>query len=77
MFDKKETVVLTVKGMSCMHCQKRVTDALEKVKGVKKVAVDLASGQAKVDFVPAKATVEQLVQAVTEVGFTATVAPQA
>jgi len=72
MFDKKETVVLTVAGMSCGHCQKRVADTLSGMKGVKKAAVDLANGTATVEFVPAKVTAEQLAQAVTEVGFTVT-----
>jgi len=73
MFDKIETATLMVEGMSCGHCQKRVENALDKVKGVKKVTVDLASGRATVTFVPAKVMVAQLVQAVIDAGFTAAV----
>lgn len=72
MFDKTETAVLTVEGMTCGHCQKRVADALGKVKGVKKAVVDLTAGTATVEFVPTKVTSAQLAQAVTDAGYTVT-----
>ncbi|WP_147819089.1 heavy-metal-associated domain-containing protein [Salidesulfovibrio onnuriiensis] len=38
-----------VNGMSCQHCVKSVTDALDALDGVINVSVDLASGIAKYD----------------------------
>ena len=43
-FKKKvveDSVVITVEGMMCQHCAARVTAALEAVKGVSSVAIDL------------------------------------
>ena len=37
-----------VSGMSCMGCQHHVKESLEQVEGVKKVAIDLASGRAEI-----------------------------
>ncbi len=42
--------ILSVEGMSCEHCAKRVTEALEKVEGVKKVKVDLKKKSAVVEL---------------------------
>lgn len=38
-----------VKGMTCQHCVKSVTDALSAVDGVSNVNVDLDSGVARYD----------------------------
>lgn len=35
---------IRVKGMSCQHCVKAVTKALEEIQGVSEVKVDLLSG---------------------------------
>ena len=40
---------ITVKGMSCEHCVRHVTEALESLQGVSKVAVSLDHGQATVE----------------------------
>lgn len=37
---------LNVKGMRCAHCQKSVTEAMEKVPGAGQVTVDLEGGKA-------------------------------
>ena len=42
---EKEIVVV---GMHCMNCAKRVEEALKKIKGVKKVLVELESGKVKI-----------------------------
>lgn len=69
MFDKKEKITLTVTGMSCGHCVKRVGDALKAVKGVKNAEVDLANGKAEIEFVSGKVTVGALIDAVEKCGF--------
>ena len=70
MFDKKETITLTVEGMSCNHCRKRVEDALHALKGVKEAAVNLEQKQATVTYLPAKVTLDEMKQAVQALGFT-------
>ncbi len=42
---EKEIVVV---GMHCMNCAKHVEEALKKIKGVKKVFVELESGKVKI-----------------------------
>ncbi len=44
MFGKKIEKNIKVEGMHCVHCADKVKKALESIKGVKKVAVDVASG---------------------------------
>lgn len=39
------TRTIKVKGMSCMHCVKAITKALEEIQGVDRVQVDLNSGE--------------------------------
>ncbi len=36
---------IVVEGMHCMHCAKKVEDSLKKIKGVKKVDVELETGK--------------------------------
>ena len=39
---------ITVEGMHCEHCAKRVEEGLKKIKGVKKVLVELETGKVKI-----------------------------
>jgi len=73
MFDKTETVVLSVSGMHCNHCRGKVEQALSSLKGVKSVDVDLASASARVTYVPAKTGVEAMIGVVNDAGFGAEV----
>jgi Cu2+-exporting ATPase len=64
---------LNVEGMMCAHCVVHVTEALEEVRGVKNVHVDLDQGKAELD---AGLLVKDaaLVKAVKDAGYKATVA---
>lgn len=42
---------IKVKGMSCNHCVKAVTKALNEIEGIKNVKVDLDKGEASFDEV--------------------------
>jgi len=65
-------IQLKIEGMTCGHCVMSVQRALAGVQGVQgPVAVDLKSGEARVEGTPDPAA---LVAAVVEEGFTATVA---
>ena len=67
---KKETVqhTLTVEGMMCKNCVAHVQKALEGVKGVTGVTVDLESKTATVDAL-SSVSVDALIAAVTAAGY--------
>lgn len=60
---------LTIEGMSCPHCVKAVTKALQSVEGVSDVHVDLASKQATLQASEA-VTDDMLKQAIADADFT-------
>jgi copper chaperone len=66
-----KTLALKVKGMSCGHCVKAVTGALQGVSGVNNAQVDLEGGRALVEYDETKATPAQLVGAVMAEGYSA------
>jgi copper chaperone len=68
------TLKLRVTGMTCGHCQMTVEKALQQASGVYSAVVDLATGEAEVDFNDDTATSEQLVRAVEAAGYGARVA---
>ena len=63
--------VLKIEGMTCGHCVKSVTDALEQVEGVSKAEVDLTAGRAVVEYDETQADPRALVAAVIDEGYTA------
>lgn len=63
--------VVAVDGMSCPFCAYGVKKHLSALPGVKSVQVELAEGEAVVEFAPeAKVTDEQIQKAVRAAGFT-------
>lgn len=66
-----KTVILRVDGMSCGHCVKAVTDALQSVGGVRKADVDLGAGRAVVEYDEGATSPARLVGAVMEEGYSA------
>ena len=65
------TAHLKVSGMTCGHCQAKVSKALEGVPGVYAVSVDLPGGSADVDYDAGKADLGRLTAAVAGAGYTA------
>ena len=64
-----DTVRLKVAGMTCANCVTAVEKALNKVKGVTKVTVNLATETAYVEFEHGKVTVDDLKRAVAKAGY--------
>ncbi len=60
---------LDISGMTCQHCERAVTAALESVTGVERARVDLARGSAEVE---GNAESTALIAAVEEEGYQAT-----
>jgi copper chaperone CopZ len=68
-----KTVSLRVEKMACGSCAARVEKVLKAIDGVKTARVELKTG-ATVEYDAGKVTPQQLVQAVEEEGFHASVA---
>jgi copper chaperone len=67
----QDTLKLSIEGMHCGACVRRVTNALQAVPGVQVHSVEVGSAQLQFD---AQATPEQIAAAVNGIGFTAQVA---
>ncbi|MEE9201704.1 MAG: copper ion binding protein, partial [Dehalococcoidia bacterium] len=66
---QKNRVVIPVTGMTCASCVAHVTEALEEVPGVAEAQVNLASGQASVDYDPARTALPDLERAIRDTGY--------
>lgn len=66
-------IQLTITGMTCDHCRKRVEEALKGVSGVYGVFVDLNAGTAEVDC-DNSSTTDALIAAVKSAGYDAAAA---
>ena len=62
-------LTLDVEGMSCNHCVAAVDEALREVPGV--TVTEVRIGSATVSYDPALATVEALLDAVADAGYSA------
>jgi len=65
----QEAVALSIKGMHCEACVRRVTAALGKVEGVQVNSVEV--GSASITFNPEQVTMEKIAGAVNRIGFEA------
>jgi copper chaperone len=64
-----DTLTLSIEGMHCGACVRRVTDALQRVPGVQVDSVRV--GSAQMAFSPDKTTAEEIASAVNRIGFQA------
>jgi copper chaperone len=62
------TLTLTIDGMSCGHCVMHVQKALRALDGVE--VQDVKIGSAAVQFDPAKRTIDDILEAVRDQGYT-------
>ena len=65
------TATLKISGMSCQHCVRTVTNALEKTDGVSSASVDLGGGRAVVEYDPAQTNPRALANVVMDEGYAA------
>ncbi|MEK6765878.1 MAG: cation transporter [Planctomycetota bacterium] len=68
---KTEEVVINVKGMTCAGCEARVKGALTACEGVTDAQVSHKDGKAVVQVEKGKANKDVLIEAVKQVGFSA------
>jgi copper chaperone len=64
-----ENIRLSIEGMHCEACVRRVTKALTEVPGVRVDTVEV--GSARVGFDPAAARPEQIAASIDKIGFKA------
>ncbi|ADJ29656.1 heavy metal translocating P-type ATPase [Nitrosococcus watsonii] len=64
-----QTLVLPIKGMTCATCSTRLERVLNKILGVVKSQVNLASEQANITFDPQQTSPQRFYQAITQAGF--------
>lgn len=62
-------VKLSIEGMHCDGCVRRVTNALNSVEGIRVDSVEVGSATVAAD--PARVVAEQIVASVDRIGFTA------
>lgn len=67
-----DTVDFSIGGMTCASCVGRVEQAISRLPGVTKVAVNLATEEAHVQFVAGSLTTAQIAAAVQKAGYDAT-----
>ncbi len=63
------TLSLSIDGMTCVHCTKRVQVALRRVPGVSKARINLTEKLAMIDYDPETASPRELLGAIREEGF--------
>ena len=62
---------LSVEGMTCAHCVKRVAKIIEQAPGVSGVQVSLENKEALFTYDPAATSVPDIVKTINDFGFTA------
>lgn len=67
-----KTVTLRIEGMTCGGCAIAARKVLERLDGVSKADVSYETQRAVVTYDPAKVSIEQLIAAVKQLGYTAT-----
>jgi copper chaperone len=65
------TATLKVTGMSCDHCVRAVTQALQNTEGVREATVDLKGARATVEYDEGKTNPRALAGAVADEGYPA------
>ncbi len=68
------TTRLRVEGMTCASCEVSIRVAAEKLDGVASASVDYATGTAEVRYDPARLTPNRIAEAISTLGYPATVA---
>jgi copper chaperone len=66
---KMDNITLKVAGMACAHCERRVSDALKKLDGVKKASASAKNGEVAVSFDTDRTDVEKIRTAIEQSGY--------
>ena len=69
--DGEASAVFAVEGMTCPSCAAGMKATLEREEGVTSAEVDYEQARARIRFDPAKTSVEKLIAAIAEMGYSA------
>ena len=64
-----EKTIIKVEGMSCEHCVKAVTNAVNSVTGIGSVSVDLDAKTVTVEYDAAKTSLESIKTEIEDQGY--------
>ena len=62
---------LYIGGMTCINCQTRIVDALNKCGGITEISVSYENGVAEFSYDPAKISLEQIIVSINKLGYEA------
>ncbi|MDW7733438.1 MAG: copper ion binding protein, partial [Methanolobus sp.] len=65
----KTKAIISIHGMTCMHCHKKVSEAISKLKGVEAVDVSLENKNASITFDDEVTGLNEIKQAVADAGY--------
>lgn len=69
-YEEKEVTFL-VEGMHCEHCAQTIEREVGRLMGVSKVFADLSGNAAQVVFNPSETSTDEIVNTISEAGFSA------
>jgi P-type Cu+ transporter len=72
----QKQISLAVHGMTCQHCVRRVTQALEELDGVKNVSVSLEDKEASLSYDESRVKTDDIKRAIEEAGYSLTPVPE-
>ena len=64
-----ETIKIKIQGMSCSHCEMRVSNAIKSIQGVELLTIDLQSAEVKIQNTQQE---EAIIAAVKAIGYAVT-----
>lgn len=64
-----ESVIISVRGMTCASCVAKVTKALNRVEGVVSASVNFAAERADINYLPTVASLDVLMAAIRDAGY--------
>ncbi|HLG16964.1 MAG TPA: heavy metal-associated domain-containing protein [Blastocatellia bacterium] len=69
---KNERVLIAVEGMSCTSCAKGIKAMLKRTPGVVSAEVSYERREASVEYDPSRTSTDKIVEAITNLGYKAT-----
>jgi len=63
------SVEISIQGMECASCVRSIEDSLRKLRGVTQAAVNLATGKAKVEYIPSEVSLAEIKRAIEITGY--------
>lgn len=66
---RRKRASLSITGMSCESCAKRIEKRVGQIRGVSSVAVSLAAGKARIEYNPAEVDLASITEAIRSLGY--------